>query len=145
MTTSAIKSSESPGPIFMLIPGGDGAPGRARRSVLSQLDGQITPATARDVALIVSELVSNSVVHANVGPDQELTVQLTLLDDRLRIVVIDRGSNARPRMLPRAPETPGGLGLVVVDELCETWGVGHDGVGPTSVWCDLLLDRAQQV
>ena len=25
-------------------------------------------------------------------------------------------------MLPPDPETPGGLGLFVVDELCETWG-----------------------
>ena len=43
-------------------------------------------------------------------------------------------------MLPPDPETPGGLGLFVVDELCETWGVSQD-LGPTCVWCELLLDQ----
>ena len=44
-------------------------------------------------------------------------------------------------MLPPDPETPGGLGLFVVDELCETWGVSQD-LGPTRVWCELLLDQS---
>ena len=39
------------------------------------------------------------------------------------------------------PETPGGLGLLLVDELCETWGVWQD-LGPTCVWCELLLDQS---
>ena len=42
----------------------------------------------------------------------------------------------------RDPETPGGLGLVLVDELCETWGVWQD-LGPTCVWCELLLDQSR--
>jgi anti-sigma regulatory factor (Ser/Thr protein kinase) len=110
--------------------------------VLSQLDGQVAAAAAADAGLIVSELVSNSVLHANVGAQEVLTVELVTLGDRLRIVVIDPGSDRRPRMLPPDPDRAGGFGLVVVDELCEAWGVGHDGVGPTSVWCELLLDRS---
>ena len=43
-------------------------------------------------------------------------------------------------MLPPDPETPGGRGLLLVDELCETWGVTQDR-GPTCVWCELLLDQ----
>ena len=57
----------------MRIRGGEGAPSRARKSVPSQLEGQIAPTTASDVALIVSELVTNSVLHANVGPGTMLT------------------------------------------------------------------------
>jgi anti-sigma regulatory factor (Ser/Thr protein kinase) len=128
--------------IFLRIPGGDDAPKRARRSVLARLDGQVPAATALTAALLVSELVSNCVVHANVGPDRALSLEVLPLDDRLRIVVLDPGSDLKPQMLPRDPETPGGLGLVVVDELCDAWGVEQDGGGPTSVWCELLVERA---
>ena len=126
----------------MRIAGGADAPERARRSVHSQLKGHIPATTASDAALLVSELVTNSVVHANVGPRRALTVEVTTLDDRLRIAVTDPGSRLRPRMLPPDPETPGGLGLLLVDELCETWGVSQD-LGPTCVWCELLLDQSR--
>ena len=45
-------------------------------------------------------------------------------------------------MLPPDPETPGGLGLVVVDELCDTWGASQDLVS-TRVWGELLLDQSR--
>ena len=125
----------------MRIPGGDDAPTRARRSVRSQLEGRIPATAVSDAALLVSELVTNSVVHANVGAGRALTVELTTLDDRLRIAVTDPGSRLRPSMLLPDPETAGGLGLLLVDELCETWGVRQD-LGPTRVWCELLLDQS---
>lgn len=127
----------------MRIRGGVGAPHRARKSVLAALEGHIPPITAWEVALIVSELVTNSVIHAKVGPDRTLTVELMRLDDRVRINVIDPGSRLEPRILPPDPERQGGLGLVVVDELSEAWGVGPDGTVGTSVWCDIPLDRSR--
>jgi anti-sigma regulatory factor (Ser/Thr protein kinase) len=110
--------------------------------VQAQLAGRIPAATASDAALLVSELVTNSVVHANVGAGRALTVDVWTLDDRLRIAVIDPGSRLRPRMLPPDPETGCGLGLSLVDELCERWGVWQD-LGPTCVWCELLLDQSR--
>jgi anti-sigma regulatory factor (Ser/Thr protein kinase) len=109
--------------------------------VHARLEGQIPATKATDAALLVSELVTNSVVHANVGPRRALTVEVTTLDDRLRIAVTDPGSRLKPRLLPPDPGTPGGLGLVLVDELCETWGVSQD-VGLTCVWCELPLDQS---
>jgi anti-sigma regulatory factor (Ser/Thr protein kinase) len=133
---------DSPRSISMRVPGGEDAPTRARRSVQAQLAGRIPAATASDAALLVSELVTNSVVHANVGAGRALTVDVWTLDDRLRIAVIDPGSRLRPRMLPPDPETGCGLGLSLVDELCERWGVWQD-LGPTCVWCELLLDQSR--
>jgi anti-sigma regulatory factor (Ser/Thr protein kinase) len=127
----------------MRIRGGVGAPSQARRSVLSRLDGQIAPTTASDIALIVSELVTNSVLHANVGPGTTLTVELTRLDDRVRINVIDPGSPLEPRLLPPDPDRLGGLGLFVVDKLSEAWGIARDGIAGTRVWCEVLLDRSR--
>jgi anti-sigma regulatory factor (Ser/Thr protein kinase) len=125
----------------MRMPGGDDAPVRARRWARSQLEGHVPASTASDAALLVSELVTNSVVHANVGPLGALTVEVTRLDGRLRIAVADPGSRIRPRLLPPDSETPGGLGLFLVDEMCETWGVQQD-LGSTYVWCELLLDQS---
>jgi anti-sigma regulatory factor (Ser/Thr protein kinase) len=109
--------------------------------VRSLLEGQIPATSASDAALLVSELVTNSVVHANVGAGRALTVEATTLDDRVRIAVTDPGSRLRPCMPPPDPETAGGLGLLLVDELCETWGVWQD-LGLTCVWCELLLDQS---
>jgi anti-sigma regulatory factor (Ser/Thr protein kinase) len=126
--------------ISIRLHGGTGAPFRARRSVLSQLGGQLAETGATDVGLIVSELVTNSVLHANVGPDQTLTVECTALPDRLRITVTDPGSRVEPHL--RAPDhhARGGYGLMIVETLCSAWGVVRNSAGATSVWCDLPLD-----
>lgn len=126
----------------MHINGGVSAPSNARRSVLSRLEGQLAGSRAMDAALIVSELVSNSVLHANVGPEQTLTVELVRIEDRLRITVIDPGSQLQPRLLAADHRTPGGFGLLLVDKLAAAWGVARDGIGATSVWCELLLEEA---
>jgi two-component sensor histidine kinase len=65
---SAIEPSDPHGSISMQIRGGVDAPGRARRSVLSHRESRVVQTTASDVALVVSELVTNGVLHANVGP-----------------------------------------------------------------------------
>lgn len=129
--------------ISMRIRGGADASSRARRSVLCQLGSHIAQTTASDVAVVVSELVTNSVVHANVGPRQTLTLELLTLDDRLRISVIDPGSRLEPRILPRDHERVGGAGLLIVNELSEAWGVARDQRGSTRVWCDILFDRSR--
>ena len=51
-----------------------------------------------DVALIVSELVTNSVVHAHVGSSQQLTISVAQLKDRVRIAVTDGGSETMPHL-----------------------------------------------
>jgi hypothetical protein len=82
------------------FPGSHDAPIRARRSVRSQLEGHIPATTASDAALLVSELMTNSVVHANVGARRALTVDVTMLDDRLRTAVTD------PRLTPDTLHAP---------------------------------------
>jgi anti-sigma regulatory factor (Ser/Thr protein kinase) len=124
------------------IRGGPAAPQTARRLVRARLDGEIPAARLLDVSLIVSELVTNSVLHADVGPHQWLTVDLEMFGDRLRITVNDPGSQREPQLLVAdEPLAPGGLGLRLVDQLSTAWGVGHDPVDTTQVWCDLLLEE----
>lgn len=128
----------SPGSIW--IRGGHGAPARARSYVLEQLEGVIPATATSDAALIVSELVTNSVLHANVGQHQVVILELTTLDDGLRIAVTDPGSGLEPRVPPVDPGSPGGFGLRLIDNLCCAWGVARELDGTTRVWCELPLD-----
>ena len=141
MTVPAVEPPASQAPGSTWIRGGKDAPRRARRFVLSKLDG--IPATrASDVALIVSELVANSVLHANVGEQDAVLVELARLDDRVRLSVTDRGSEEEPHIPVPDPEMLHGFGLRVVDQLSLAWGVIRDGAGTTRVWCDVPLDGA---
>jgi anti-sigma regulatory factor (Ser/Thr protein kinase) len=121
------------------IPGGGGAPGLARRHVLSRLEGRIPSPIASDAALIASELVTNSVLHADVDHERELTLELATLGDRIRLAVTDAGSDYEPRMLADNRTTPGGFGLRLVNDLSSAWGVERDASGRTRVWCELVL------
>jgi anti-sigma regulatory factor (Ser/Thr protein kinase) len=141
--TVCLSDPADPRPsITVRLHGGTGAPLRARRSVLPQLEGQLTETAVADVALIVSELVTNSVMHASVGPDQTLTVECAPLRDRLRITVTDPGSRLKPHLRQPDHDASGGYGLAIVASLSLAWGVVRDGVGMTSVWCELPLDAA---
>lgn len=124
--------------ISMPIHGGPEAPGVARRAVLSRLDGRVTDETARDVALVVSELVTNSVLHAKVGEDDSVLVELAVVDDRLAIAVTDPGSKFVPRLVPPDPTKPRGFGLQLVDGIATCWGVRRSP-GATQVWFELDL------
>jgi len=136
-----LTDSTDPRPsITVRLHGGTGAPLCARRSVLPQLEGQLTETAVADVALIVSELVTNSVTHANVGPDQTLTVECAPLADRLRITVTDPGAPVKPHLRRPDHDVSGGYGLAIVASLSLAWGVVRDSVGTTSVWCELPLD-----
>ncbi len=140
MTWSTSEPTAPRLPISIRIRGGPNAPGAARKSVIERLDDQLARDRLSDAALIVSELVTNSVLHANVGPDQTLTVELTRLEDRLRISVADPGSQVEPRLRQPELRSPGGFGLFLVDELAVAWGTARDDVGAMHVWCELELD-----
>ena len=73
--------------------------------------------TCDDAVLVLSELVTNAMVHAGAG----CTVGLQHRDDLLRLEVRDP-SPREPVLRPVAPAVVGGHGLRVVDALAESWG-----------------------
>jgi serine/threonine-protein kinase RsbW len=121
------------------VPGGVQAP-RHARSVMSSHLREMDRTVAGDAELIVSELVTNSVRHAGVGSDQQVTVDLMMLNEHLRITVTDPGCHLEPRLIAEDLDGLGGHGLRLVEQLSAAWGVGRDAVGATQVWCDLVLD-----
>jgi anti-sigma regulatory factor (Ser/Thr protein kinase) len=99
---------------------------RARRALRRLgLPGQL----AHDALLLISELVTNSVRHAGLGPDDRIDITADWSGTRLRVQVRDRGRPERPELSVVRP-TPGaesGWGLYLVDRLASRWGTTPDG------------------
>jgi anti-sigma regulatory factor (Ser/Thr protein kinase) len=106
------------------------ARGRLRSELLAA--GIYEPAVC-DAAVVVSELLSNSLRHAAPLPDARVRVSWTLDHDALRIAVSDAGDGPLPHVTQPSPGEPGGRGLGIVENLADRWGVlREDGV--TTVW-----------
>ncbi len=111
------------------------APASARlaRQHVQTVTGQ--PEDAR-VALIVTELVNNAVVHAHSRP----RLRVALAEHTMTVEVSDDGPGV-PVLQPidDAP-TESGRGLALVDALASAWGVTPDpaGAGKT-VWATVPL------
>jgi anti-sigma regulatory factor (Ser/Thr protein kinase) len=103
----------------------------ARRFASGVLEG--APDDVRDaVALMVSELASNCIRHADSG--FEITVIETA--DAIRIEASD-GGGGEPRMRTPGPADPNGRGLRIVDMLSSSWGFQPLGEGGKTVWFTL--------
>jgi serine/threonine-protein kinase RsbW len=115
------------------LPRHPGSAGEARRFVAAILERRRLPARAVENArLVSSELVTNAYRHG----DGEIELRVALLDDRLRLEVIDAGINQVPAVRKQHRDDGGGWGLRIVDQLALQWGVFE---GTTHVWADLAL------
>jgi anti-sigma regulatory factor (Ser/Thr protein kinase) len=86
--------------------------------------------------LVVSELVTNAVLHAR--ESATISVGLRLTDDVLRVRVTDGGVDEPERRAPPDPWTAEtGRGLWLVDAFTERWGTETDGQDGKTVWCEL--------
>src|SRR6266571_1107076 len=89
------------------------------------------------VALLVSEVVTNAVVHSASGrADGTLLVCYELDRARLRVEVRDLGGPGLPRRCRHGLESRGRRGLEVVAVLASRWGVGRHPRGRV-VWFEL--------
>lgn len=89
-----------------------------------------------DAQLIISELVTNGVLHAG----GELWVTVILDPEHLRLYVRDSGGGIPrfPAELGRERRNIGGLGLMLVDRLAVNWGTTV-GAGSKTVWATLAV------
>jgi anti-sigma regulatory factor (Ser/Thr protein kinase) len=101
----------------------------ARQFTRATLTGWQSPGSHDDIVLVVSELVTNALLHGHGAP----VVRLLGEADRIRIEVCDDSP-----LLPvshRVASTSG-LGLRVVEQLSSAWGASRRGRGKV-VWCEL--------
>lgn len=81
--------------------------------------------------LVVSELVTNAVTHA----ETDMRVDVCLSDDILTVAVHD-DAPGEPVIQQPSRHSLGGRGLALVAAFAESWGVRRDRPGKT-VWCRL--------
>ena len=112
------------------LPYDDASAVRARRFVSQTLDAW-EHGPHSDALLVVSELVTNAVIHAR----SRATVTLRAREGALRIEVADFGGGSPEPRTP-APETAGGRGLLLVAALAQTWGIDPIKGGKV-VWAEL--------
>lgn len=105
------------------------------RRALRELMRHRCRSDAADVAeLLITELVTNALVHTEQGAE----VSASLAATRLRVEVRDYASR-RPRpYVPSADDGTHGRGLVLVQELADEWGVDTLARGAGKVvWFEL--------
>jgi anti-sigma regulatory factor (Ser/Thr protein kinase) len=96
---------------------------------------------ARDhLALVVSELVTNAVLHAGTAAGDPIRLQVRLRAGRARIEVRDCGPGFDAPAPNPDPLTVGGQGLLIVAALSDAWGVVR-GPGGCTVWCEVLVEE----
>lgn len=113
-----------------------GSPAQARRLTRARLNGwSVCEDTCDTAALVVSELVTNAIVHT---ASTHVVCELHDGDDLLRIAVRDEG--CAPGQLHatgrQRPEDEHGRGLLLVDAVCHAWGAQEHGPG-LLVWAEL--------
>jgi anti-sigma regulatory factor (Ser/Thr protein kinase) len=105
----------------------------ARAFVAARLQGWHLDDMIESASLVVSEVVTNAVIHAR--SDSELVLERT--PHALRISVTDRGSGLLRR--PEAGGSDGGRGLQIVQQLSTSWGTEPTGSG-NRVWAELPIE-----
>jgi two-component sensor histidine kinase len=90
-----------------------------------------------DALLVLSELVSNALIHGG----EAAAVAWRLADTHLHVSVADTTTAGLP-ILDHTCARDGGRGLFLVDLLAEAWGVRPLGALGKEVWCRLHVKPA---
>ena len=109
-------------------------PAFARAAVAAMSSG-LPEEVVSDVELLTTELVTNALKHATASQSEQIIVRL-VLQDRVRVEVIDPGPPFDPRPVRPDPGSTTGWGLFLVDTVATSWGVEPEGRGK-KVWFEV--------
>lgn len=105
----------------------------ARRHVR---DLPIDAPTLEIVSLLVTELITNALRHGRAADGTPIVMHLGMVERGLvHVDVVNEGPVFEPRPRERPVDSTGGMGLQLVDDLAERWGV--EGNGVTRVWLEV--------
>jgi len=117
------------------LPHSDRAPRLARAFVAEHLQGWHLDNLIESASLVVSEVVTNAIIHAR--SDADLLLERT--PTALTISVTDRGQGLVPESGSRVSD--GGRGLLIVQQLSTNWGAEPTGNG-NGVWAELPIESS---
>ncbi|WP_242910747.1 ATP-binding protein [Actinomadura terrae] len=109
---------------------------RARAATRRRLRGKSQELIER-AEHCVSETIANAITHsASQATSGLVSLVLIELDDRIRVEVIDDGSESNRPTVIEDPDDETGRGLVIVAQLSDDWGFHLDHSG-CNVWFEL--------
>ena len=123
------------GPLEMVADTVPTSVGRLRRFAVDACRGSGTGVDPDVVALLVSELATNALVHGS----GEVRVRVLPGDRTLRVEISD-GDPSLPSLRAASPLDEGGRGVALVDALSTRWGADPDRGGGKTVWFELQAD-----
>ncbi|WP_409471980.1 ATP-binding protein [Streptomyces sp. HC307] len=124
------------------LPHGPRSARRARELLRTQLvEWKIGGEVAHTAELLLSELVTNSVLHARRPTGREIGLRLARYEGRLRVEVAD-ANPAQPVPRQAATEDEHGRGLALVQALAGRWGCCPRAYGiGKATWAELSLPK----
>ncbi|WP_433224653.1 ATP-binding protein [Microtetraspora malaysiensis] len=111
--------------------------GEARGWARGLLAEEVADDVLDDAVVLLSELITNSVVHSDSGrkSDGLVTVFLAAGDGGAYCEVIDDGSaTSVPSVRGASDDGDGGRGLWMVNAMADAWGFHHDDEVGNAVW-----------
>lgn len=110
---------------------------RMARTRVRELLGELGVARSvvEDTELLVTELVTNSVLHARTS----VVLEVEVGNDRIDVAVTDRSDRSLIRKSP-SPDAATGRGINILDSIAPDWSVSHHDGGKT-VRFSLLADQ----
>jgi anti-sigma regulatory factor (Ser/Thr protein kinase) len=114
------------------VPADPSAVAQTRKDVVSQLARWGLSDAVFVTELVVSELVTNAIRHA------EPPIQLRLIHDTTLICEVSDGGNTAPHLRRARSYDEGGRGLLLVAQLTERWGTRQCATGKT-IWAEQTL------
>jgi anti-sigma regulatory factor (Ser/Thr protein kinase) len=116
------------------------APSIARAAIIGFCQGRgITSAALATTTLLVSEVVTNAVIHPDVASSATIALYAHLRRDVIRVEVADDGGGFTPA--PRDPaRSHGGYGLFLLEQEATRWGV--EQTPRTKVWFEMSIRAA---
>ena len=118
----------------MKLPGAPLAPAAAR-SVVEGLVDHVPGSMIETARLLISELVTNAVLHGGARSGGDVEVRIIAKAERVRVEVCDAGRGFAATHPKLDPGRIGGWGLYLVDQLADRWGVETDD--GCMVWFEL--------
>ena len=112
---------------------------RSAREALSVVAEDLPEGVVENARLLVSELVTNAIIHARTA----FAVTLVVSRHAVRLEVSDR-SPAPPVIADVTCDGDSGRGLRIVAGLAHDWGVTRDPAGGKSVWASVLTVPRQR-
>jgi anti-sigma regulatory factor (Ser/Thr protein kinase) len=114
------------------LPPAPTSPREARERAARELQGWGDSDARYAVILLISELVTNAVVHAR----STVTIDLDVSDDGPVHVNVHDESTVRPTPRRHQADRPGGRGMHLLESLAARWGV-EESVTGKSIWFEV--------